>query len=235
VQPPVAVLVVVNPEKCLYLKSQQIASSRRRALRPGPPLVVPGFRDLQPFSHLHNSGSRARGSRRIGAFRVDERVLLAYRCSLAKNAEDVAVWAGDDLQVHAVLLVLAGVEGLVAGDAVDRDERPVQDDVCVTCPFSVADCLAELRGAGGEQFHGLVDVAPRRGPADPEPGREVLECLAFAQVGEHKERLLPGVQLPPPGSDRLQVPADDPGSIVQGPDRQRQRGTVKQHGEDPWG
>jgi hypothetical protein len=35
---------------------------------------------------------------------------------------------GDDLQVHPVLLVLAGVEGPVRGDPVDGNQGPVQDD-----------------------------------------------------------------------------------------------------------
>ena len=141
--------------------------------------------------------------------------------------------AGDDLQVHAVLLVLAGVEGPVRGDPVDRDERPVEDDVGVTCPFSVPDRLAELRRPGREQFDDLVHVPPRRGPADPEPGRQLVERLAFAQVGEHEQGLLPRVQLPPPRPDRLQVPADDPGRVVQGPGRQRQRGKPCDPGREP--
>jgi hypothetical protein len=43
--------------------------------------------------------------------------------------EDILVRAGDDLQVHTVLLMLAEVEGPVGGDPVDRDQRSVQDRV----------------------------------------------------------------------------------------------------------
>ena len=64
-------------------------------------------------------------------------------------------------------LVLAGVEGLVTGDAVDRDEGAVEDDVGVTCPLSVADRLAELRGAGREQVRGLAESAWSAVPALP--------------------------------------------------------------------
>ena len=131
--------------------------------------------------------------------------------------------------------MLAGVERLVAGDPVDRDERPVEDDVGVTCPFSVPDRFAQFRGAGREQFDGLVHVPPGGGPADPEPGREVLERFAFSQVGEHEEGFLARVELPPPRPDRHAVPADDPGRVVEGLGRQRQRGAVEKHAEAPGG
>jgi hypothetical protein len=115
-----------------------------------------------------------------------------------------------------VLFVLAGVERPVRGDPVDRDERPVEDHVGVTCPFSVPDRLAELRRPGREELDDLIDVPPRRGPADPEPGGEIVERLPFAQVGEDEQGLLARVELPPPRPDRLQVPADDPGGEVEG-------------------
>ena len=56
--------------------------------------------------------------------------------------------------------------------------------------------LPQLWGPGGQQGHGLGDVSPGRGGADPEPGRQLGERLALAQVGQDQERLLPGVQLP---------------------------------------
>jgi hypothetical protein len=105
---------------------------------------------------------------------------------------------GDDIQVHPVPLVLSGAGRPVRGDPVDRDERPVKDHVGVTCLLRVPDRLAELRGAGREQLHGLVHVPPCRGPADPEPCRDLGECVALLQVGEHEQGCLPGVQLPPP-------------------------------------
>ena len=60
----------------------------------------------------------------------------------------------------------------------------------------------------------LVHVPPGGRPADPEPGSELVERLALAQVGEHEQGFLLGVQLPPPRPDRLQVPADDPCRVV---------------------
>ena len=132
-------------------------------------------------------------------------------------------------------LVLARVERPVRGHPVDRDQRPVEDDVGVTCPFRVPDCLAEPRRPGREQPDDLADIPPGRGPADPEAGRQVLECLAFAQVSQHEQGLLAGVQLPPPRPEGLQVPADNPGGEVQGLAGQRQHSTVEQHEEAPGG
>ena len=113
--------------------------------------------------------------------------------------------------------MLAGAEGPVAGDPAGRDERAVEDDVGVTCPFSVPDRLPELRCPGREQPGDLVHVPPRRGPPDPEPGRQIVERLPFAQAGEREQGFLARVELPPPRPDRLAVPADDPGGEVEGP------------------
>jgi hypothetical protein len=151
----------------------------------------------------------------------------------AGDPQDVTVRGGDDLQVHPVAFVLAGAGRPVAGNPVDRDEGAVDDHIGVTCPFGVPDRLAEFRRPGGEEVGDLVNVAPRCGPANAEPGRELVERVAFAQVGQDKHRLLTRAQLPPPRPDRLQVPADDPGGEVEGLRRQRQRGTVKQHVEAP--
>jgi hypothetical protein len=57
---------------------------------------------------------------------------------------DVPVGTGDDLQVHPVLLVLAGLERPVGGEPADRDERAVEDDVSVPSPSCVSDRGAEL-------------------------------------------------------------------------------------------
>jgi len=38
----------------------------------------------------------------------------------AGHPQDVTVWAGDDLQIHAVAAVFAGVERPAGGDPVDR-------------------------------------------------------------------------------------------------------------------
>ena len=134
---------------------------------------------------------------------------------------------GDDLQAHPVLLVLARVERAVRGNPVDRDQRAVHDDVGVPGLYRVPDRPAQLRRPGGQQFHGLVHVPPgRRGP-DLKSRRQFAERLALAQVGQDQQRLPARVQLPPARPDGLPVAPDDPGRIVKGPGRQRQRGRYK--------
>jgi hypothetical protein len=51
----------------------------------------------------------------------------------------------------------------------------------------------------------LPRISSSRG-TDREPGREVGERLALAQVRQHEQSLLAGVQLPPPRPGRLAVP-----------------------------
>jgi hypothetical protein len=51
----------------------------------------------------------------------------------------------------------------------------------------------------GEELNRLVHVSPGRGPADPNPGRELRECLALAQVREHEQGLPPGFSFRQPG------------------------------------
>jgi hypothetical protein len=92
-----------------------------------------------------------------------------------------------------VLLVLAEVERPVRGDPVDGDEGAVHDHVGVPLLLRVPDGLAELRRPRRQQGDGLVHIPPRgRGP-DPEPGGELGERLAFAQVDQHEQDLPPGV------------------------------------------
>jgi hypothetical protein len=94
-------------------------------------------------------------------------------------------------------------------------------------PFRVPGRLVELRGAGREQHGDLFGVPPGGGHADPEPGHELGGRLAFPQVGEHKQGLLPWVQPLPARPDRLAMAADDPGHEGESLARQRQRGAVE--------
>jgi hypothetical protein len=200
-------------------------------------LALSAVRDLRPGAAqvtLIGQGDQADGLELVQDTPDPLCFLIVDRAGQrAGDPEDVAAGTGDDLQVHPVVPVLAGVEGAVRGDPVDRDEGAVQDHVGVAGSLRVPDRLAELRGAGREQRDGLVDVPPGRGRADPEPGRDLGERLALAQVDQHEQGLLARVQLPPDRPGRPAVPADDLGGEGEGLAGQRQRGTVKQHEEAP--
>src|SRR6185437_9611103 len=110
-------------------------------------LVLPAVRDLRVIAAqvaFVGQGDQARGLE-FGQHAPDPLGLLivdrAGQC--AGHPQDVSVRARYDLQVHPVFLVLAGVEGPVRGDPVDRDQGPVQDDVGVPGLLRVADRLAQ--------------------------------------------------------------------------------------------
>ena len=126
--------------------------------------------------------------------------------------------------------VLAGVERPVGGHPVDGDQGAVDDHVGMPGVLGGGQCPAQLRGAGGQQGDGLGDVAPGGGGADAEPGGQLGERLAFAQVGQHQQGLPAGVELAPARPDLPAVAADDPGDVGEGLGRQRQRGRVEKHG-----
>ena len=129
-------------------------------------LALPLIRDLRVGASpvaLIGQGDQARGLQ-LGQDAPDPLGLLVVHRAGQRpgHPQDVAVRAGDDLQIHPVLLVLAGVEGPVRGDPVDRDQGPVQDDVGVPGLLRVPDRLAELRCPGREQGHGLVPRISRQ-------------------------------------------------------------------------
>ncbi len=78
--------------------------------------------------------------------------------------QDLSFGAGDDLQVHPVLTVLAGIERPVSRYPVDGDERAVQDHERVPC-LRRPKRGAQLRRAGGQQADGLGHLSP--GGRDP--------------------------------------------------------------------
>jgi len=144
-------------------------------------------------------------------------------------------WAGDDLQVHPVLAVLAGIERPAGRHPVDGDQGAVDDQVGVPGLGRVAQRLAQLGGSGGQQRHGLGDVPPGGGGggggggADAEAGRQFGERLAFAQVGQHQQRLPARGELAPGRADLPAVAADDPGAVDGGLARQWERGRAEKH------
>jgi endonuclease/exonuclease/phosphatase family metal-dependent hydrolase len=96
-----------------------------------------------------------------------------------------------------------------------------------------------IRLAKAEAFELIARAGPLIAMGDingmplHDPGRQLGERLALAQVSQDQQGLLAGVQLPPARPDRRAVTADEAGHESQGPGRQRQRGTVKQH-QSPW-
>ena len=84
--------------------------------------------------------------------------------------------------------------------------------------------LAQLQGPGGQQGHGLGDVAP--GGAVPTPNS--AGRLAIAQVGQHQQRLWPGPSFRQgePICLRWRRRA---GGVGEGLAGQRQRGRVERH------
>jgi hypothetical protein len=149
------------------------------------------------------------------------------------DPQNLTLRAGDDLQVHPVAAVLAGVERPVSGDPVDEDEGAVDHYERVPGLLRRRQRAAQLRGAGGQQGYGLARVPPGRGGAHREPGGQVRECLAFAQVNQDQQGLPAGVQLAPARADLRPVAANHPGHIGQGLGRQRQRSTVEKY-RGPW-
>ena len=145
------------------------------------------------------------------------------------HPHDLAAGAGDDLQVHPVPAVLAGIERPVGGHPVDRDQRAVDDQVGVPGLPGPFQRPAQLRGPGGQQGDGLGDIAPGRGGADAEPGGQFGERLALAQVSQYQQGLPPRAELAPGRADLPAVTADDPGGVIQGLAGQRQRGRVEKH------
>ena len=113
----------------------------------------------------------------------------------AGDPESLAGRAGDDLQVHAVAAVLAGVERPVRRHPVDRDQGPVDHHERMPGLLRRPQRITQPGGPGSQQGHGLTHITPGRGGADAEPGR---------QGGERRNRPagviddLDGVALPLP-------------------------------------
>ena len=111
--------------------------------------------------------------------------------------------------------VFAGVVRPVGLDAVDRDERAVRHHVQLG-GLGLVQCLVELRGSRGQEFHGLLDGAPLGRGGHHEPGGHFREGLAFAHVDQDEQGVLAGVEQAPGRPDALAVPTDHPGEVVQG-------------------
>jgi hypothetical protein len=149
------------------------------------------------------------------------------------DPQDLPARVGDDLQVHPVLAVLAGVERPVGSHAVDGDERPVDLYECVPGAPGRRQRLLQFRRPGGQQGNGLLDIPPGSRGAYPEPGRQAGEGLAVAQVHQDQQCLVTRVQLAPARADRAAVAADHTSQVVQRRTRQRQKAAREKSIEAP--
>jgi hypothetical protein len=96
-----------------------------------------------------------------------------------------------------VAVVLAGKERPVGRDPVGPDQRAVQDRERQPGLLRGPHRLPQLRGAGRRQRDGLGHVPPSGRRPYPEPGCDLRERLALAQVDQDEQGLLPGVELAP--------------------------------------
>ena len=79
------------------------------------------------------------------------------------HPQDLTLRTGDDLQVHAVPPVLAGVKRPVGRHPVDRDERAVDHHERVPGFLRRRQRRSQPRGAGGQQgLPARVELAPAR-------------------------------------------------------------------------
>ncbi|GGR65311.1 hypothetical protein GCM10010251_97260 [Streptomyces aurantiogriseus] len=96
----------------------------------------------------------------------------------SRRPDQPAYRIGDDLDVHAVPAVFAGVVGLLVGDPVDRDQGAVEDRVREQADSGHR--RGQVVGGGGEQVDGLADVAPGGGDTDLESGGQAGQGVAVA-------------------------------------------------------
>ena len=96
-----------------------------------------------------------------------------------------------------MLVVLAGIERPVGGEAVNRDQRAIQYHEGMPGLRRLRQRAVQLGGPGRQQAGDLGDVPLGGGGAHPEPGRQLSERLALVQVGQHQQRLLGGRGLAP--------------------------------------
>ncbi len=105
-----------------------------------------------------------------------------------RGPDQAAGGVGEDLDVHPVVLVLAGVVGLLVGDAVDREERAVEDGVGQ--PGGSQRGGLHIVGQGGEQVDRLAHVSPGGGGPDGEAGGKASVGVPVTQVSQYQQRIL---------------------------------------------
>jgi hypothetical protein len=102
----------------------------------------------------------------------------------------------ENLDVHAVPVVLAGVVRPVGGDPVDRQQRSVQDHECLACRG--AGRRGDVRCEGREYVDRLDDVPVHGGGTDTKTGSELGVGMPTSKVGQDQQSLAAGRKAPPP-------------------------------------
>jgi hypothetical protein len=110
---------------------------------------------------------------------------------------------GEDLDVHAVSLVLSRVVRTVCGDAVDVQQGAVEDDMGLAHDDSHR--AGQVRCQRGQKLDGFVDVAADGGQTDAESGGQAGAGVAAAQMGQDQQGLAAGGGLAPPAADPAPV------------------------------
>ena len=82
--------------------------------------------------------------------------------------------------------------------SVDAQQGAVEDHERL--PPGDLDRGVQGRGHRGEHVKSFADIAEHRRDTDSEPAREIRVGLAFAQVGQHQQRLLTCVEASPAGA-----------------------------------
>jgi hypothetical protein len=100
--------------------------------------------------------------------------------------------------------VFSGGVRPVRGDAVDRQQRAVQEQIRLR--RRGADGVGQGGCEGGQEVDGLGDLPVGGGGSDAESGRELGIRVAYPQVGEREQGLAAGAQPSPAGTDRTAVP-----------------------------
>ena len=145
----------------------------------------------------------------------------------AGEPQRCAVRAGDDLHVHAVLLVFLRVVRLVGGD-----QCAVNDDVVALT--GAGEGFMEAWGPGSRHLQGLVHVAPGGGLRYREPGAELGERVVLAQVDQCEECLVEAAELLPAGVTCAAVLVQQLGDVLNELMRDVERGSIRNQ-QGPFG
>jgi hypothetical protein len=130
---------------------------------------------------------------RQGQQRSLRRMFQVFSWALARP-QDVALWAGDDLQAHAVMAVLAGVERPVSGHSVNGDEGAVDDYERVPS-YGRRQRIAQFRRASGQQRDCFARVPPGRGGPTPNPAASSAKVSPLRRWASTSRACRPGFSL----------------------------------------